>query len=250
MGVGPEVPNALPLRSPHDLQPWELLVEGDRQRWIGLVVPVPHVEARFELLDPGVFELERLDLGAVPPSTRRSPPWSPSAGYAGVVRSRRRSRNSAAAEGSSPSHVDDPPAGVPEAVHPGIDGNGAWCRAVRGRIRHRSSLGSSRSRRCWPRTGRSRRAAPPGPRRPGTTRARRPGPGRRLPTRRGRAARRRRSYSRFSVVENIGGSSELIVTGTPAATRAGSGCRPATGRSGCGRWTSGTPRAVCGARRR
>jgi len=40
-------------------------------------------------------------------------------------------------------HVDDPSAGVPEAVHPGIDWNGAWCRAVRGRIRHKSSLGSS-----------------------------------------------------------------------------------------------------------
>ncbi len=33
----------------------------------------------------------------------------------------------------------------------------------------------------------------------------------------------------MSVVENIGGSSELIDTGTPAATRAGSGCSASDG---------------------
>ena len=63
------------------------------------------------------------------------------------------------------------------------------------------------------------------------------------PPRRGRAARRPRR-TRFRVVANIGGSSELMVTGTPAATRAGSGCRRATAPTGCGRWTSGRPRAA------
>ena len=48
----------------HHLQPRVLLVERDRQVGIGLVVAVADVEPRVVLLDPGVFELERLDLGA------------------------------------------------------------------------------------------------------------------------------------------------------------------------------------------
>ena len=62
MGVRTEVANALALGPPHHLQPRELLVEGDGEPGIALVVAVFDVEPRVVLLDPGVLELERLDL--------------------------------------------------------------------------------------------------------------------------------------------------------------------------------------------
>ena len=64
VGVGPEVAGALLLRAAPDHDARELLADGDRQPGVGLVVAVLHVEARVELLDPGVLQLERLDLGA------------------------------------------------------------------------------------------------------------------------------------------------------------------------------------------
>ena len=56
------VPFALGAAHHHD--PRVLLAHGDGQVGVALVVPVPDVEPRVELLDPGVLELERLDLGA------------------------------------------------------------------------------------------------------------------------------------------------------------------------------------------
>ncbi len=64
VAVRAEVPHALALGAAHHLQPGVLLVQGDRERGIGLVVAVADVEPRVELLDPGVLELQRLDLGA------------------------------------------------------------------------------------------------------------------------------------------------------------------------------------------
>ena len=61
--VRPEVAHALLLRAAHHLQPRELLVERDREARVALVVAVADVEPRVELLDPGVLELQRLDLG-------------------------------------------------------------------------------------------------------------------------------------------------------------------------------------------
>ena len=63
VAVRTEVAHALLLGAAHDLDAGELLVEGHREVRIALVVAVLDVEARVELLDPGVFELERLDLG-------------------------------------------------------------------------------------------------------------------------------------------------------------------------------------------
>ena len=63
VGVGTEVADALPLGAAHHLQPRVLLVEGDGQAGVALVVAVADVEARVELLDPGVFQLQGLDLG-------------------------------------------------------------------------------------------------------------------------------------------------------------------------------------------
>ena len=83
-----------------------------------------------------------------------------------------------------------------------------------------------------PRNRRSRRAGSASPRPGRTTRRRPPGPGRRSPARSRPSRSAAISYSRFSVVLNIGGSSELIVTTTPASTNARSGCssRVATAR--------------------
>ena len=64
VAVGPEVAGALALRAAPDHHPRELLPHGHRQPGVGLVVAVLHVEARVELLDPGVLQLEGLDLGA------------------------------------------------------------------------------------------------------------------------------------------------------------------------------------------
>ena len=63
MGVGPEVAGALALGAAHHLGPRELLAERHREVGVGLVVAVLDVEPRVVLLDPGVLELERLDLG-------------------------------------------------------------------------------------------------------------------------------------------------------------------------------------------
>ncbi len=64
MRVGAKVPDPAPLGAAQDRGPGELLVHGDGEVRIALVVAVPDVPARIELLDPGVFELQCLDLGA------------------------------------------------------------------------------------------------------------------------------------------------------------------------------------------
>ena len=61
--VGAEVAHALALGAAHHLQPRELLAQRDGEVRVGLVVAVLDVEARVELLDPGVLQLQRLDLG-------------------------------------------------------------------------------------------------------------------------------------------------------------------------------------------
>src|SRR5690606_6289436 len=63
VGVRAEVAHPLALGAAHHLQPGVLLVEGDGQVRVRLVVAVADVEARVVLLDPGVLQLQRLDLG-------------------------------------------------------------------------------------------------------------------------------------------------------------------------------------------
>ena len=63
VAVGPEVLDPLALRPAPDHDPRELLAHGDREPRVGLVVAVLDVEAGVVLLDPGVLQLQRLDLG-------------------------------------------------------------------------------------------------------------------------------------------------------------------------------------------
>ncbi len=63
VAVGAEVTDALLLVSAHHLDAGELLVHRHREVRVALVVAVLDVEAGVELLDPGVLQLERLDLG-------------------------------------------------------------------------------------------------------------------------------------------------------------------------------------------
>ncbi len=60
--VRPEVADALLLVTAHHLDPRELLVHRDREVRVALVVPVLDVEPGVVLLDPGVLQLQRLDL--------------------------------------------------------------------------------------------------------------------------------------------------------------------------------------------
>ena len=61
--VRAEVPRALPLGAAHHHDPRVVLPHRHREVGVGLVVAVLDVEPRVELLDPGVLQLERLDLG-------------------------------------------------------------------------------------------------------------------------------------------------------------------------------------------
>ncbi|CKS13558.1 Uncharacterised protein [Mycobacterium tuberculosis] len=61
--VRPEIAHTLAPRTAIDHQPGKFLAQGDRQHRVGLVVAVADVESRIELLDPGVFQLQCLNLG-------------------------------------------------------------------------------------------------------------------------------------------------------------------------------------------
>src|SRR5699024_7865849 len=63
MRVWAEITHSFPARAAVDHQAGVFLVEGDRQYRVGFVVAVADVEPRVELLDPVVFQLQRLDLG-------------------------------------------------------------------------------------------------------------------------------------------------------------------------------------------
>src|SRR5699024_7572665 len=64
MGIGTEVAHPLAFGATHDLHTWKLLVEGDGEVGIAFVVAVLDVEPRVVLLDPGVLQLQCLDLVA------------------------------------------------------------------------------------------------------------------------------------------------------------------------------------------
>ena len=64
VAVRAEVPGALALGPAHHHDPRVLLAHGDGEIGVALVVPVLDVEPGVELLDPGVLQLQCLDLGA------------------------------------------------------------------------------------------------------------------------------------------------------------------------------------------
>ncbi len=136
VGVRPEVAHALALGSPHHHHPRVLLVQGDGQVRIGLVVAVADVEPGVELLDPGVLELEGLDLGGDdrPVDARGGPHHRLRPGM---------QRGEVGEVGVQPlaqvlrlAHVDDPAVLVTEPVHPGGFGDRARCGSVSRRISH------------------------------------------------------------------------------------------------------------------
>ena len=140
VGVRAEVAGPAPPGAAHHHDPRVLLVHGDREVGVALVVPVADVETGVELLDPGVLQLERLDLGADD----------------GPVDPRRRGQHRLGARvepreireiGIEPgpqvlglAHVDDPAAAVAEPVDPRRLGDRAGGRPVGMRIRHAATL--------------------------------------------------------------------------------------------------------------
>src|SRR5690606_25604066 len=137
-----EVASALLLGTPSDHHPRELLTRGHCKPRVRLVVAVLHVEARVELLDPGVLELEGLD-----PGLHDSPL---DAGTSGDHARRARVEVADVLEvGRDPraqtlglAHVDHPALGVAEAVHAGLGRDGPRRGTVRRWTGHDPSLRS------------------------------------------------------------------------------------------------------------
>ena len=142
LGEGSVVPVALALGPPHHHRPRDLLGPGDGEIGVGLVVPVLDVEPGVELLDPGVLELQRLDLGVDDGPLHRRPGVHhlPGAGVqlGGVLEVRAQP----GAQRLGLAHVDDAAVGVAEAVHPrrGRDLPGAG--TVAGGIGHQDAADS------------------------------------------------------------------------------------------------------------
>jgi hypothetical protein len=123
--VGPEVTHPFAFGAAHDLQPRELLVERHSQVGVALVVAVTNVEPRVILLDPGIFELERLDLGV-----DRDP--VDGGGRGDHLLGARVHRPGVGEVGVEPlsqalglADIDHPAAGVAEAINPRLLGNRA-----------------------------------------------------------------------------------------------------------------------------
>ena len=83
VGIRAEVAGALALAAAHHQRARPLLVDGDGEERVALVVAQAHVEARVVLLDQRVLEHQRLDLVAHHRSTRPTRPSRPSARFAG-----------------------------------------------------------------------------------------------------------------------------------------------------------------------
>ena len=140
VAVGAEVAGALALGAAPDHHPRELVADGDREPRVGLVVAVLHVEARVELLDPAVLQLERLDLGV------DDGPLDARAG--GDHRGRARVevadvlevRRQAGAQALGLADVDDAALGVAEAVDPRLGRDRPGCGSIGARRGHPPTL--------------------------------------------------------------------------------------------------------------
>ena len=136
MRVGPEVADTLSAWAPIDHQPGVLLVERDREHRVGLVVAVADVEPRVELLDPVVFQLQRLDLGVdhrplhLGGGGHHLPSARMQARDIGEV------RGQSAAQALGLADVDDSSVLIPEPVHAGLDRDGPGSGAVGRGISH------------------------------------------------------------------------------------------------------------------
>ena len=157
VGVGTEVADPLALGPPHHHGPWPLLVEGDRQVRVGLVVLQPDVEPGPVLLDQVVLEEQRLDLVADRDPLHR---------IGGVDHLRgplrqpgREVRHHPAAQALRLAHVQHAAIGVFELVGPRGVGDGGGDRPLHTPIVAPGAHASGRTRPVPGRTGRSRRAA-------------------------------------------------------------------------------------------
>ncbi len=134
--IGPEVPHAALLRPPHHQGARILLVQRHGEVRIGLVVAVADVEAGVELLDPRVFELQRLDLGPDdrPLDLARSRHHGQRAGMQrGEILEVRRQPG---AQALGLADVDDPAGRVAEPVDTGFVRHRPRRGAIHGRVRH------------------------------------------------------------------------------------------------------------------
>src|SRR3954470_3925457 len=161
MAVGAEVARALALGAPHDLGPWELIAHRHGEEGVGLVVAVLDVEARVELLDPGVLELEGLDLRA-----HHGPLDGGRGGdHGGGARVQRRDvlevRGEPRTQRLRLADVDDPAVRVAEAVDPRVGGDLPRLRSVGRRIRHGVHPMSGPRHRRTARAGAHRRSQTP-----------------------------------------------------------------------------------------
>ncbi len=151
-GVRAEVPGALAPIAAQDLDARVLLAHGDGQVRVGFVVPEHHVEAGLEFLDPGVFELQRLELAAhhgpldAAGRVDHRVGFGQQPGRVGEVGVQPR------AEVLGLADVDDPAVRIAEAVHARVGRNFTRLGSVTRWICHTSSLLSG-SRRCRGRTG-------------------------------------------------------------------------------------------------
>ena len=140
VGEGAEIASALALCATHHLGARKLLPEGDGEIGVGLVVAILDVEARIELLDPRILQLQRFDLGA------HDGPLDARAGAHHLLGSRMQSGRvlevgrQARSQGLGLPDIDDPTDVVPEAIHARIDRDLARRRAIRARSGHSFTL--------------------------------------------------------------------------------------------------------------
>ena len=140
VAVGAEVPGALALVTAHHLHPRDVVAHRHREVGVGLVVAVLDVEPRVELLDPGVLELQGLDLGAhhgpLDAGRRGDHRLGPRVQRGQVLEVRGQPR----AQALGLAHVDHPALGVAEPVDPGAYRDLARGGSVGRRVCHSPSL--------------------------------------------------------------------------------------------------------------
>src|ERR1700736_5916460 len=136
MRIRTEVTDAFASRPAVDHQSRILLVQRHRQYRIRLVVAVADVEPRVELLDPVVFQLQRLDFGV------HHRPIDAARGHHHLPGARRQARDvgevgrQPAAQALGLADVDHPAVRIPEPVDARLDGNRPGGRPVRRWIGH------------------------------------------------------------------------------------------------------------------